>query len=224
MCAKLDNTGLVADTTYAIFQDEAAAGRERYHLYRTAEGGYWMTAEIDLAWPALHHEYLEMRVAGNWEPKSLLVRLSGELERDAEYHAEDSLWRAVIQAQDATEERTVPWTSSSCVETTSAGFYAATLNRLQFAPGALSASVDLAAVSIRLPSLEPVQAQHRYAYLGQETQTTPAGDWLATHFVTRRTDHLWADAHGIVVAARRSIAGRLHDYKLLEYHWLGLAS
>ncbi len=221
MCAKLDATGLLADMAYAVFQGEAPAGRERCHLYRRAKGGYWMTAELDLAWPFLHHEYLELQSAPDWRPESLVVRLSGDQRRDGVYRADGLTWQATIQTDQETVERAVPWGTQTCLETSSICSYIFTVNRIEFPSEALSASAELSVVLIDLPSLEPVLVRRRYDYLGPERITTPAGDWLATHYAVAGATHLWADSHSVMVAAHRMIGGKPHDYKLLEYHWLG---
>src|SRR5512135_1013856 len=96
MCAKLDRMGLVADMTYVVFQGEAAAGRERCHLHRRAGGGYWLSADLDLASPFLHHEYIEVGTSSHWLPESLLVRLSGNVARDATFRPDGLALRATI--------------------------------------------------------------------------------------------------------------------------------
>jgi hypothetical protein len=220
MCAKLDTTGLLADVAYAIFRGdgEAEVGRERCRLYRRADGGYWMTADLDQSWPFPHTLYVEIRAGADWRVESVQVRLANSLRRDALYRADGLTWRAMIQTDEVTVERAVPFGPETFVEFGSVWLNTLALNRLELAPGQ-SREVD--AIQIELPLLEPVPGRLRYESIGPERIATPAGEWDATHYVVSGAEHLWADSRGIVLATSWMMDGLPHRHKLLGYHWLG---
>ena len=219
MCARLDTTGLLADVTYAILFGDVEVGHERAHLYRRAEGGYWMASDLDLTWPLPHELYVEINAEANWHVGSLDVRLSGSVRRDATYRIEGSgTWRATIQTDEATVERLVPFGPETHVEFNSVWLSTLALNRLQLAPGQTR---DVAVVRIEMPSLEPVPAQRRYECIGPDHVTTPAGKRDALHYVVSGVHHLWADSRGIVVATQYTAMDLRYDVRLLKYHWLG---
>ncbi len=218
MCAKLDTTGLLADVTYAIFHGDDAADREHCCLYRRADGGYWMTAERDLTWPRPTTLYAEIRAGADWRIESLVVRLSGGLQRDASHRAEGALWRATIQSDEATIERTVPFEPEMQIDFDSIWLEAITLNRLKLVPGQ-AREVDV--IKVELPWLEPAPTRRRYECVGLEHVTTLAGDVDAMHYVVSGAHHVWADSRGIVVATQQMTDRLPHGRKLLEYHWLG---
>jgi hypothetical protein len=173
MCARLDTTGLLADATYAFFFGDKEAGHERALLYRRAEGGYWMTSDLEMTGPFPHALYVEINAGADWHMESLNVRLSGSVRRDATYRIEGSgTWRATIQTDEATVERVVPFGLKTLVEFNSVWLSTLALNRLQLAPGQAR---DVAVVRIEMPSLEPVPAQRRYECIGPDRVTTPAG-------------------------------------------------
>lgn len=218
MCARLDTTGLLADVTYAILFGDGEAGHERALLYRRAEGGYWMTSDLDLTWPFPHALYVEINAGADWRVESLDVRLSGSVRRDATYRIEDSgTWRATIQTDEATVERLVPFGPETLVEFNSVWLRTLALNRLRLAPGQAR---DAAVVRIEMPSLEPVPAQRKYKCIGPGRVTTPAGKQDALHYVVSGRHHLWADSRGIVVAAQYTTNNLRYDVRRFKYRWL----
>jgi len=218
MCAKLDTTGLLADVTYTILLDDGEAGHERAHLYRRAQGGYWMTSAIGMTRPVPYDLYIEISAGADWHVESLDVRLSGSVWRDATYRIEGSgAWRATIQTDEATIERQVPF-GPEILEFNSVWLSTLTLAQLDLAPGQAR---DVDVIRIEMPSLEPVAAQRKYEYIGPGHVTTPAGKRDALHYVVSGTHHLWADSRGIVVAAQYTENDLQYDVKLLKYHWLG---
>ena len=86
MCARLDTTGLLAEVVYAVLRGNVDAGRERCRLHRRADGGYWMTSELDLTLPSPHTLYSEVHAGADWQVESLKVRWSGDVLRDASHH------------------------------------------------------------------------------------------------------------------------------------------
>jgi hypothetical protein len=107
MCARLDTTGLLADVTYAVLHGNVDAGRERCRLYRRAEGGYWLTCELDWTSPISRSLYTEAHLTVDWLVESLNIRSFGQEHRDASYYIEGLAWRATIQTDETTIERTV---------------------------------------------------------------------------------------------------------------------
>ncbi len=212
MCARLDTTGLQAETTYAILRGDAQVGREQCRLYRRADGGHWMTSQIELTRPLPLEQYVEIHAGADWHVESLSVRLSGSVQRDATHRADGRAWRATIQTDEATVERQVPMESDILIEFESAWCYAIALNRLQLAA---RQSREVNVIRVESPLLEPALARLRYRCVGPERITTPAGKKNATHLVCGE-QHVWADSHGIVVATHNA-ASR----SLLEYRWLG---
>lgn len=217
MCAKLDTTGLLADVAYTLFQGEAQTGRERCRLYRRADGGYWMTTDLDQSWPFPHTLYVEIRAQADWRVESLQVRLANSLRRDASHRADSLTWRATIQTDEATVERAVPFGLEVLVEFDPVWLNTLAINRLELAPGQ-SREVDV--IRVELPLLEPVPGRLRYESIGPELITTPAGEWDATHYVVSGAEHLWADSRGIILATWQEIDGTLRGHELQEYHWL----
>lgn len=218
MCAKLDTTGLLADVTLSVFRGSADAGRERCHLYRRADGGYWMTSDLDWTLPLASAQYVEARAGADWRIESLDVRLSGGEQRDASYHVDGLTLRATIQTNEATVERAVPFGPDTLVDFDSVWLVTLALNRLALAPGQ-AREVDV--IRIEPPLLEPVTARRRYECIGLERVITPVGEWDATWYVIGGAYHLWTDSRGIVVATRRTMQETTCGHALLEYHWLG---
>jgi hypothetical protein len=212
MCARLDTTGLLADVMYAILRGDAQVGRERCCLYRHASGGHWMTSEVELTRPFPLHQYVEIQAGADWRIESVSMRLSGHVQRDATHIADGGTWRATIQSDEATVERTVPFTRETRVEFDAVWACAIAIHRLPLTPGQ-SREVDV--IRIQPASLEPMPARWRYGCIGPERITTPAGKKNATHFVCGEY-HLWADSRGIIVATHNAVSR-----SLLEYHWLG---
>ena len=218
MCARLDTTGLLADITYVILLDDVEVGHERAHLYRRAEGGYWMTSNLDTTGPFPHALYVEINAGADWHVESLDARLSGSVRRDAAYRIEDSgAWRATIQTDEATVERLVPF-GPEILEFNSVWLRTLALNRLELVPGQAR---DVTVVRIEMPSLEPVRAQRKYKCIGPGRVTTPAGKQDALHYVVSGRRHLWADSRGIVVAAQYTTNNLRYDVRRSKYHWLG---
>lgn len=218
MCAKLDATGLLADLTFAISRGKADAGREYCRLYRRADGGYWMVADLELSGPSPRTQYVEIRAGADWGIESLTVRLSGNVQRDASHHAEGPVWRATIQTDEATIERAVHFGPEVLVDFDSVWLKTIALNRPRLAPGQ-ARQVDV--IQVELPSLEPQPAQLQYECVGPEHITTPAGDFDTLHYIVSGAHHLWADSRGMIIVTRRTIEGLTHSRRLLEYHWLG---
>jgi hypothetical protein len=218
MCAKLDTTGLSAEITYTILHDDAVAGREHGRLYRRADGGYWMTDELDWSRPFPRALYVEIRARSDWRIESLDARLSGREQRDASQRADKGFWRATIQTDDAAFERVVPFKPETQVDFISVWLKTLMINRLRLAP---AQSRDLDGILVQLPSLEPVPAHLRCECIGPEHITTPAGDWDTLHCVVAGARHIWTDSRGIVVATRQTLDGQPYSHRLAEYHWLG---
>ncbi len=218
MCAKLDTTGLLADVTYVILFDGEEAGHERAHLYRRAQGGYWMTSAIGMTRPVPHDLYIEISAGADWRVESLDVRLSGSVRRDATYRAESNGdWHATIQTDEATIERQVSL-GPRALEFNSVWLGTITLAQLHLAPGQAR---DVDVIRIEMPSLEPVPAQRRYECIGPGHVTTPVGKQDALHYVVSGAHHVWADSRGIVVATQYMENSLRYDVKRLKYHWLG---
>ena len=218
MCARFDTTGLVADVIYTIYYRDAAAAHERCCLYRRADGGYWITADLDSTGFQPVAQYVEIHAGPDWRIESLDIRLSGSVRRDATHRADGLTWRATIQTDEATIEQAIHVGPDTHVDFDTVWLKAITFNRLKLAPGQVS-EVDV--VQIQSPSLEPVLARQRYECIGPQRITTPMGDMDTVHYVASDDDHVWTDSRGIVVAARRVVNGLPHSHRLLEYHWLG---
>ena len=209
MCARLDNTGLLADVTYAVLRGQAEAGRERCYLHRRADSGYWITSDLDLTLPAVQTVHLQIHVASDWRIESLQVRWLSDPPRDATYQAAGSTWKATIVTHTTTIERSLAFGPDTLVDFDSVCSAMLAVNQLKLAPDQ-KRQVDT--IRIEWPRLEPVPSQKQIERQGTERATTPAGQFEAVRY-RWGTRHLWVDVQGIIVAT--------DNYRLVEYHWLG---
>jgi len=220
MCAKLDATGLLADVVYDTLRVQWPAGRGRFRLYRRADGGFWMTDELNLDVTELPPpiQYVEVHAGADWQVESLDLRLA-HFGWDASYRAEGLTWRAKIQIEDKTVERAAPFGPTTQVSCSSIWIDAIALNRLRLAPGQ-AREVNVISISPHW-MLEPKVVRQRYECMGPERIATPVGDLDAMHHVIAGAHHVWVDSHGIIVAARQEAEGSSAVTSLIEYHWLG---
>ena len=220
MCAKLDTTGLLADVVYNVLRVQRPSGRERFRLYRRADGGYWMTDELNLDVTELPPpiQYVEIHAGADWQVGSLDLRLA-HFGWDASYHAKGLTWRAKIQIEDKTVERVVPYGPTTQVSCNSIWMNAIALNRLRLAPGQ-ACDVNVISISPHW-MLEPKVMERRYECIGPERIATLVGDLDAVHYAIGGADHVWVDSRGIMVAARQEAEGSAAITNLIEYHWLG---
>jgi len=209
MCARLDNTGLLADVTYAVLHGQADAGRERCYLHRRADSGYWITSDLDLTLPAVQTVHLQIHAASDWRIESLKVRWLSDPPRDATYQVASSAWKATIVTHETTIERSLALGREALADFDSICSAILAVNRLKLAPDE-KRHVDT--VRIEWPRLEPVPSRKQIEHQGTEHTATPAGQFETARY-RWGTHHLWVDTHGIVVAA--------DHYRLVEYHWLG---
>jgi hypothetical protein len=209
MCARIDNTGLLADVAYSVLRGQADVGHERCRLHRRADGGYWITSDLDLTLPDMKPVHLQMHVAPDWRIESLKVRWLSDPPHDATYQVAGSTWKATIVTPATTIERSLAFGPNTLVDFDSACSAMLAINQLKLAPDE-KRRVDT--IRIEWPQLEPVPSQKQIERQGTESITTPAGQFETARY-RWGTRHVWVDARGIIVATDSS--------RLVEYHWLG---
>jgi len=220
MCAKLDTTGLLADLVYDYVRGDYHTGHGQARLYRRAEGGYWMTDELDLDMGDLppYEQYVEVRANAAWNIETLDIRLP-RARLDGAYQIEGHRLTAAIQTEHTTLESTVTIGPETWLTFYSLWANVVLLRRLKLAPGQ-ARNTELISLSPRA-SLQPQPLRWRCECVGPERLATALGSLDTTHHVIANTHHLWTDARGLVVMSRRA-PGTLPDTILLsKYHWLG---
>lgn len=220
MCAKLDTTGLLADLVYDYVRGEYYTGHGQARLYRRADGGYWMTDELDLDMGELppYEQYVEVRANADWNIETLDIRLP-RTRLDGAYRIEGRILKGVIQTEQTTIESTVPIGSEALLTFYSLWADVILLHRLKLASGQ-ARNAEFISLSPRA-SLQPEPLRRRCECIGPERLATALGDLDTTHYVVADTHHLWADARGLIVMSRRAL-GPLPDMTVLsKYHWLG---
>jgi hypothetical protein len=215
MCARLDTTGIVADIIYTIFHRDTAAAHERCCLYRRADGGYWMTADLDSTGYQPVAQYVEIHAEADWRIESLDIRLSGSVRRDATHRADGLTWRATIQTDEATIEQAVRFGPDMTVDFNSVWLKAITFNRLKLAPGQVS---EMDVVQIKSPSLETVLARQRYECMAQSI-TTQWAIWTRCTVSPQMAITCGPPARHCRSDA--AVVNGLPQPQIAEYHWLG---
>ncbi|GIV85549.1 MAG: hypothetical protein KatS3mg052_2556 [Candidatus Roseilinea sp.] len=248
-------TRRIAHGVYRILHNRRVVGEELWGIFGLCGGGYRLMTEIDLIWPIRNQQRAHLDLDHTWSARKFWVKLDLEGKRRVAHYTpsgneleiiideeplrfgdpnraprEQSSTPAVTTKARCLYASKVAYGSHTFLDYGSALLNFAHLRRLPLKPGA---QVQIEAIVVTQPSLEPLVLSQTYCYVRDEQITSLVQPFMVTRRYTIE-EHvagggnndapfttIWTDLHDVVIKQEVLLGKETHGCELVSYQWLG---
>jgi len=241
----------IAHGVYRITHNRRPVGEEVWGLFGLLNGGYRVMTEIDLTWPVQNQQRAQLDLDMNWKAQQLRVQLDLEgKRRSASYlftdggieitiYEEPLRYAEVMRAnREAAAQPTAPKrvyaSTLACSPFTFLDYGSPLMNFAHLRRLSLSAGdhIQICAVVVTQPLLEPLVLRQTYTYVRDEQLSTAIMPFMTAHrYVIEEhptaqgqsagpVTTLWTDQHKIVVKQEVLMGKETHACEMVSYAWL----
>jgi hypothetical protein len=250
----------IAHGVYRITHNRKVVGEELWGVFALRQGGYRLMAEIDLTWPIPNQQRAMLDLRDDWLARKLWVQIDAEGKRrkatytPVESEVQIEVYEEPLRYSEAKLERggreqplnlaasppprQVLQTRASYDDNTfldfgSTLFNFAHLRRLNLMPDGANQRVEIAALVVTQPTLEPLKLVQTYAYIREEQVSMSLQPYIrayrylieeregAPNLANPPTATIWTDDHGIAIKQEVLLDKDVHGCELTSYQWVG---